>query len=268
MMAELPKISEKDRQGIEVRTEMMKRRNVPFTSTISVYYDYGPLGEGKMPTTTATINFWPPKEEDSQQQRNMETKLDAAKAEWKSTAGYKNLRTLLAELSENVEVSKIVGLGLGSLNSLSFASEEIQYRNSARSYTQLAIVLVMQEELKYKPKLILQDPAYGDNDIDFVTKSGPPGGVQVTNDPDGFNLIDDKTIFFNIGGYSEFWYRVQNGLLPTVIITDHLEIRVGDKPMLKPQEDLLKKYKAREIAPKGAKGLGVNRATKFWTLCG
>lgn len=34
---------------------------------------------------------------------------------------------------------------------------------------------------------------------------------------------------------------------------------------MKPQEDLLKKYTAQEIAPKGTENLGVNWATKFWT---
>ena len=101
-----------------------------------------------MPRTIAGIYFWPPKDEDQDQQRIMKTKLDAAKAEWKKTAGYENLKTFLTALSENVEVSKIVGLGLGSLNYLHPFSEEAQYRKSALSYTQLAIVLVMQEELQ------------------------------------------------------------------------------------------------------------------------
>ena len=101
-----------------------------------------------------------------------------------------------------------------------------------------------------------------------MTKCGPPGGVQVTNDPDAFNLIDEKTIFFSIGGYSAFWYRVQNGPPPAAIITDHLEIQSGVGPMMKPQEDLLKKYTTQEIAPKGTEGLSVKWATKFWTACG
>ena len=73
--------------------------------------------------------------------------------------------------------------------------------------------------------MILQDPAYGDNEIDFIVNSGPLGGVQITNDPEGFSLIDEKTIFFNIGGYSAFWYRIQNGPPPAAIITDILETK-------------------------------------------
>lgn len=105
-----------------------------------------------MPKTIAGIYFWPPKDEDEDQQRIMKTKLDAVKVEWKKTAGYENLRTFLRALSENVEVSKIVGLGVGSLNYLNPFSEEAQYLNSARSYTQLAILLVMQEELQHGMK--------------------------------------------------------------------------------------------------------------------
>lgn len=116
-------------------------------------------------------------------------------------------------------------------------------------------------------KLFLQDPAYGDNEINFVTRAGPPGPVDVTNDPNAFNLIDEETILFSIGNHSSFWYPIEKGPMPTAIITDHLETCEKGGPILKPQENLLKKYKAQEIAPKGTEGLGVHCATKFWTSC-
>lgn len=98
-----------------------------------------------------------------------------------------------------------------------------------------------------------------------MTSSCSSRVVQVKDDPDGFKLIDNKTILFTIACWPAFWYRVENAPPPVAIITDYLDTTVLGKPMLKPQTDLLKRYKYQEIAPKGTKGLGVNAATKFWT---
>ncbi|KAJ5820349.1 hypothetical protein N7474_005940 [Penicillium riverlandense] len=258
-------ISESDQTWIEKHTTKMKSRNIPFLSAIHAYYNYDPLGKGNKPIAKAEVHFWPPKDENKQQQEIMKTKLDAAKIEWKKTDAYKNLKQYLDELSKDVEVSKIIGLGCGSLDGLNPFSEASQTRNRGRSYIQLAAVLTMQEDLKSGPEVILQDPTYGDNEIDFMTKSGSSGGVQVTNDPDAFDAIDEKTIFFNIGGYEGFWYRIENGPTPVAIITDSLDTTIGNRPMLKPQSDLLEKYTdPQEVAPAGTEGLG-RHPTKFWT---
>lgn len=112
------------------------------------YYDYYPLGEGKEPTTKAKVGFYPPKNQDEQQQGIMKTRLDATKTEWKKTDTYKKFKKSLDELSEDVTVSKILGLGYRSLNAINAFSEAAKTRNQERSYIQTAIILTIQEDLK------------------------------------------------------------------------------------------------------------------------
>lgn len=112
------------------------------------YYDYSPLGEGKEPIPNAEVDFYPPKNEDEQQQATMKAKLDAAKSDWKKTDTYKKFKESLDELSGEVAVSKILGLACGSLNAINAFSEAAETRNRERSFIQTAIVLTMQEDLK------------------------------------------------------------------------------------------------------------------------
>lgn len=102
--------------------------------SIHAYYVYYPLAEGKEPIVKAEIKFWPPKAEEKQQQEVMKTKLDAAKTKWKKSDTYKNFKRSLDKLSEDITVSKIFGLGCGSLNSLNPFSEKAQMANREIAY--------------------------------------------------------------------------------------------------------------------------------------
>ncbi|KAJ5083847.1 hypothetical protein NUU61_008426 [Penicillium alfredii] len=259
-------VSDHDKEWIDKYKEKIKGRNLPYTPEYQAYYDYYPLGQGKEPTTAAQVRFYPPKNQDKQQQAVMKTKLDAAKTEWKKTDTYRKFKEALDELSTEVAVSKILGLGCGSLNAINPFSEAAETRNRERSYIQTAIMLTIQEDLKSGPTLILQDPTYGEAESGFLANSASKGNVQVMNDPDGFDAIDDKTIVFNIGGYEAFWYRIDKGPTPVAIITETLDTTIGDKAMLKPQSDLLNKYDSdpKEVAEKDVVGLG-RKPTKFWT---
>ncbi|KAJ5150360.1 zinc knuckle domain protein [Penicillium capsulatum] len=222
--------------------EKIKDRDLLYTTEYHVYYDHYPLGEGKESTTKVGVGFYPPKNQDEEQQEIMKRNLDAAKAEWKKTDTYKKFKESLDKLSEEVAVSKILGLGCGSLNAINPFSKEAETRNRKRSYIQTAIILTMQEDLKSGPTLILQDPIYGETESSFLTNTALKGITQVMNDPDGFDAIDNKTIIFNIGGYEAFWHCIDKGPTPAAIITESLDTTIGDKDMLKGQSDLLSKY--------------------------
>ncbi|KAJ5178847.1 hypothetical protein N7492_002057 [Penicillium capsulatum] len=259
-------ISDNDKKWIGKYEEKIKDRNLLYTTEYHIYYDHYPLGEGKWSTTKAGVGFYPPKNQDEEQQGIMKRNLDAEKAEWKKTDTYKKFKESLDKLSEEVAVSKILGLGCGSLNAINPFSEEAETRKRKRSYIQTAIILTMQEDLKSGPTLILQDPIYGETESSFLTNTALKGNIQVMNDPDGFDAIDDKTIVFNIGGYEAFWYRINKGPTPVAIITESLDTTIGDKDMLKGQSDLLSKYGSNpeEVAEKDVAGLG-RKPTKFWT---
>lgn len=77
----------------------------------------------------------------------MKAKLDDAKKEWKKTDSYKRLKESLDELSDDVTVSKIFGLGCGSLIEINPWSEEAETEQRERSYIQTAILPTMQEDL-------------------------------------------------------------------------------------------------------------------------
>ncbi|KAJ5885513.1 hypothetical protein N7495_010023 [Penicillium taxi] len=257
-------VSEDNQKWITKHTEKMKKRNIPFISAVTAYYDYMPLGDGNKPETIAEIHFWPPKADDKKQQEIMKKKLDAAKVAFKKTDAYKNLKKYIEELMKTTGVTKIVGLGCGSLNDFNPFSEKIQEEHHARSYIQLAVLLTMQEEINSGPEVILQDPTYGENEINFMTKYSSNGGIKVLNDPDAFDTIDRKTIFFNIGGYDGFWYRVNEGPTPVAIISGALNVPV--ECMMKPQAELIAKYtKPQQVAPVGTEGLSIQEPTIFWT---
>lgn len=75
-----------------------------------------------------------------------------------------------------------------------------------------------------------------------MRKAALKGSVQVMSDPDGFNAIDDRIIVFTVGPFAYFWFRINKGPTPIAIISDSLNSRYEDLPLMKAHSDLLSKY--------------------------
>lgn len=78
---------------------------------------------------------------------NIEQGLESAMGKWKETKEYTKLKSLLSKLNQ-AKVTQIVGLGLGSVESYTpTGTDELIKGRHAKAFTQLALVLTIQEEL-------------------------------------------------------------------------------------------------------------------------
>ncbi|RDL41675.1 uncharacterized protein BP5553_01654 [Venustampulla echinocandica] len=142
-----------------------------------------------------------------------------SKKAWEGSPACASLKALLDEKmkadSNTKKISRVVALGLGSLQSSRTQSRKTSFTQMAALETILQI-MAKEETIS----MIFQDPVFTDLDKEFLVTLGH----QVVEDPAAFDQIDENTLVYAIHCYSDVYQKVSQAPKPAVLVSTDVEL--------------------------------------------
>ncbi|KAI9761331.1 MAG: hypothetical protein M4579_001121 [Chaenotheca gracillima] len=138
------------------------------------------------------------------------------KGQWDKSKECTTLVAQVQRLEKRVQVTNIVGLGIGSLH------ECFEKGIAERTGLQLAAALTIRDTLGGSTgplTCVVQDPVYSTLEKDYLRSIG----LEVVDDPDAFSRINAETLVINISTYFEMDWWIADGIWPAAMVTNDWE---------------------------------------------
>lgn len=147
--------------------------------------------------------------------------------QWEASEGCTQLKTIATNRLKDLKITKVVCLGLGSLQNCFFHARRT-------SHTQLAALSTIIKTLELRDlKQIAQEPGATALDKEFLKSKG----FESLDDPQGIENIDGETLVFAVHCYADLYQQIGKGSQPVVLIASDIERHVENIRMLKSRSE-------------------------------
>lgn len=162
--------------------------------------------------------------------------------QWESSEACTQLKTIVTDRLKDQRITKIVCLGLGSLQNCFFHARRT-------SHTQLAALRTIIKTLGLPNlKQVAQEPCATALDKEFLKGKG----IESLDDPQGIDHIDEETLVFAVHCYADLYQQIGKASLPVVLIASDIERHIENMRVLESRsEDEEKKLKELSILSTG-----------------
>ncbi|KAL8832488.1 MAG: hypothetical protein Q9170_004859 [Blastenia crenularia] len=154
----------------------------------------------------------------------LQAEFDQRCAEWKSSEAAILMKEQMAIMTQDIRFTNVVSFGLGSLQcSWSRDRRRCQLQTAAL----MTIVACINEGRQPGDfaRCFSQEPSYTELDKEILLSHG----IEPVDDPEGFALISNTSLYFNIGTDSFLHRKVSEGPWPAAMISDGIESAAANK---------------------------------------